>query len=69
MSRRKVSNFQREGFPSYEEIDEEGQAKPCVYGVPWVNVDTLRTIARHGDVRTGPKGEPVAADSPMIRKR
>ena len=28
MSRRMVTNFQRPGFPSYEEIEEEGQAKP-----------------------------------------
>lgn len=63
MARRMVSNFRRAGFPSYEEIDEEGQAKPCVYGVPWVNEDTLRTIAKRGGRRTGPKGEPVSEDA------
>ncbi len=62
MARRMVTNFQRPFFPSYEEIDEEGQAKPCVYGVPWVNDDTLRTLAKHGGTRTGPKGEPLPAD-------
>ena len=59
MSRRMVTNFQRPGFPSYEEIEEEGQAKPCVYGVHWVNPDTLKTLAKHGGQPTGPKGEPI----------
>ena len=59
MGRRFVTNFSREGFPSHEAIDEEGQAKPCVYGTAWVNVDTLATSRRLGGRRTGPKGEPV----------
>ncbi len=59
MAKRKVSNFSREGFPSYEEVDEEGQAKNAVYGVSWVNPDTLKTMHRHGGKATGPKGEPV----------
>ena len=58
MARRMVTNFYRVGFPSYELIDEEGQAKPSVYGIPWVNEDTLKTLAKHGMRRTGPKGEP-----------
>ena len=57
MARRMVTHFSRAGFPSYENIDEEGQAKPAVYGVPWVNPDTLATLRRHGGKRTGPKGE------------
>jgi hypothetical protein len=57
-----VTNFHRAGFPSYEEIDEDGQAKPCVFGVHWVNSDTLRTMAKHGGKPTGPKGE--ALDDP-----
>ena len=57
MAKRMVSHFSRAGFPSYEKVDEDGQAKPCVYGVPWVNPDTLATIAKHGGHRTGPKGE------------
>jgi len=57
MAKRMVSHFSRAGFPSYEKVDEDGQAKPCVYGVPWVNPDTLETIAKHGGRRTGPKGE------------
>lgn len=59
MSKRMVSNFSRGGFPSYEEIDEEGQAKPCVYGIAWVNPDTLKTSRKRGGKPTGPKGEPI----------
>jgi hypothetical protein len=62
MAKRMVSHFSRAGFPSYEEVDEDGQAKPCVYGVPWVNLDTLATITKHGGQRTGPKGEPWKQD-------
>jgi hypothetical protein len=57
MAKRMVTNFSRAGFPSYEQIDEDGQAKPCVYGVPWVNPDTIATINKRGGRRTGPKGE------------
>jgi len=61
MSKRMVTNFARAGFPSYEEVDEEGQAKPAIAGVRWVNPDTLRTLPKqkHGSRRTGPKGEPL----------
>ena len=69
MSKRMVTNFGREGFPSYECIDEEGQAKPAIYGVPWVNPDTLETIAKHGGKRTGPKGEPLEGESLELRDR
>jgi hypothetical protein len=57
MAKRMVTNFSREGFPSYESIDEDGQAKPCVFGHPWVNPDTLATLEKHGSRRSGPKGE------------
>jgi hypothetical protein len=67
MSKRMVTNFSRAGFPSYEQIDEEGQAKPCVYGVPWVNPDTVETIRRHGGRRTDPKGNPLPPPSPEPR--
>lgn len=62
MAKRMVSHFSRAGFPSYEKVDEDGQAKPCVYGVPWVNPDTLATITKHGGRRTDPKGEPLTLD-------
>lgn len=55
MSKRMVTNFSRPGFPSYEEVEEEGQAKPCVLGVAWVNTDTLATIRKHGGRRPGRK--------------
>lgn len=67
MGKRIVSNFSRPAFPSTEAIDEDGQAKPCVYGVPWVNPDTLATIAKHGGRRTGPQGEPLAGDALVQR--
>lgn len=67
MAKRMVTNFTRAGFPSYEQIDEEGQAKPCVYGVPWVNPDTIATIRRHGARRTDPKGKPISEPSPDPR--
>ncbi|HVN86999.1 MAG TPA: hypothetical protein VMW17_19385 [Candidatus Binatia bacterium] len=67
MAKRMVTNFARAGFPSYEQIDEEGQAKPCVYGVPWVNPDTIATIRRHGGTRTDAKGHPLPEPSPEPR--
>jgi hypothetical protein len=62
MGKRMATNFSRAGFPSHEAIDEDGQAKPCVYGVPWVNPDTLATLGTRPAVRTGPKGEPIEGD-------
>jgi len=59
MGKRFVTNFSRAGFPSHELIDEEGQAKPSVYGTAWVHLDTLAAGRRHGGKPTGPKGEPV----------
>ena len=67
MAKRMVTNFSRAGFPSYERIDEDGQAKPCVFGHPWVNPDTLSTSRKHGGGRTGPKGEPVTGDALVKR--
>ena len=40
-------------------VDEEGQAKPCAMGVHWVNVDTLKTLAKRRIPRTDPKGRPL----------
>jgi hypothetical protein len=69
MGKRMVTNFSRAGFPSYEEIDEDGQAKPCVFGHPWVNPDTLATSRKHGSKRSGPKGEPIEGKAPVERAR
>lgn len=68
MAKRMVSSFSRQGYPSHQTIDDDGQAKPCVFGVPWVNPDTLRTIKRHAGKRTGPKGEPFEGVAPADRK-
>ncbi len=68
MAKRFVTNFARTGYPNFQTIEEEGQAKPCVFGVPWVNPDTLRTISRHGGKRTGPKGEAFSGVAPADRK-
>jgi hypothetical protein len=67
MGKRLVTNFSRAGFPSQEAIDEDGQAKPCVYGVPWVNPDTLATLQKRGGQRTGPKGEPLDGEALVKR--
>jgi hypothetical protein len=58
MALRKVTFFDSQG-PAVEPVDEEGQAKPCVFGVRWVNPDTFETIRVRGGKRTGPKGEPL----------
>jgi hypothetical protein len=67
MGKRIVSNFSNPSFPSSEPIDEDGQAKPCVYGVRWVNPDTLATLEKHGGHRTGPHGEPIEGDALVHR--
>jgi len=56
MALRKVTLFDKEGT-TLEPVDEEGQAKPCVLGIRWVNTDTFETIRVRGGKRTGPKGE------------
>ena len=56
MALRKVTFFDHKGAAA-EPVDEEGQAKPCVFGVRWVNPDTFETIRLRGGQRTGPKGE------------
>ena len=59
MGKRRMINFAKAGFPHYEEVEEEGMAKPCAMGIPWVNIDTLKTLDRRHIRRTGPKGEPL----------
>src|SRR5258708_791684 len=51
---RKVTLFDKEGT-AVEPTDEEGQAKPAVMGVRWVNPDTYETILVRGGKRTGPR--------------
>jgi hypothetical protein len=59
MGKRMVIDFAKVGFPQYHEEEEEGMAKPCARGIPWVNTDTLRTLGRRRICKTGPKGEPL----------
>ncbi len=57
MGKRMMVNFSKVGFPQYEEVEEEGMAKPCAMGLPWVNLDTVKTLELRQISRTGPKGE------------
>ncbi len=61
MGKRMMVDFGKEGFPQYEEVEEEGMAKPCAMGLPWVNPDTVRTLELRRVGRTGPKGEALEA--------
>lgn len=66
MGKRMMVNFGKAGFPHYEEVEEEGMAKPCAMGLPWVNPDTVRTLELRQVRRTGPKGETLAtAETPQ----
>ena len=66
MGKRMMVNFGKEGFPQYEEVEEEGMAKPCAMGLPWVNPDTVRTLELRRVRQTGPKGEALeAAEAPQ----
>lgn len=56
MALRKVTLFDKNGT-TLVPVDEEGQAKPAVLGVRWVNDDTFETIRVRGGKRTGPKNE------------
>jgi hypothetical protein len=71
MALRKVTLFDHNG-PTLVPVDEDGQAKPAVLGVRWVNPDTLETIYLRGGKRTNPKGEtlkeiPPTLDLPQVR--
>jgi hypothetical protein len=63
MALRKVTFFDHDG-PALEPVDEEGQAKPAVFGVRWVNPDTFETIRVRGGHRTDPKGNAIAEVKP-----
>jgi len=52
-------HFQKGGFPAYEQVDEEGMPQPCALGQPWVNPDTLQTLAKVRVPRTDPWGRPL----------
>src|SRR5712672_2534057 len=65
MTLRKVTLFDKEGT-TLVPVDEDGQAKPAVLGVRWVNPDTFETIRVRGGHRTGPKNE-ILAEVPPTR--
>ena len=68
MGKRQMINFAKPGYPQYEEVEEEGMAKPCAMGIPWVNVDTLSTLARRHIRPTGPKGESLPENRTRTKK-
>jgi hypothetical protein len=63
MALRKVTFFDHPGR-TVESVEEDGQAKPCVFGVRWVNPDTFETIRARGGQRTGPSGEVIKEIKP-----
>ena len=65
MSLRKVTLFDHSGT-TLKPVDEEGQAKPAVLGVRWVNPDTLETIYLRGGARTDPKGKVIQEIAPTV---
>jgi hypothetical protein len=67
MALRKVTVFDQHG-PALEPVDEEGQAKPAVLGVRWVNPDTLETIYLRGGKRTDPKGQVLKEIAPTLER-
>ena len=65
MALRKVTYFDKAGIAAVP-VDEEGQAKPCVLGVRWVNPDTFETIRVRGGTRTGPHNEIIRKIDPTL---
>jgi hypothetical protein len=65
MGLRKVTYFDKEGA-ALVPVEEDGQAKPAVMGVRWVNPDTFETIRVVGGKRTGPKGEVLMEVPPTL---
>jgi hypothetical protein len=59
VAERMLLHFRRGRFPAFDEVDEEGMPQPCALGVPWVNDDTRRTLAKLDIRRTDPWGRPL----------
>jgi hypothetical protein len=55
-------DFQKEGFPAYDEVEEDGIPQPCALGVPWVNPDTQQTLEKLDIPRTDPWGRPLPGE-------
>src|SRR5277367_3584371 len=68
MALRKVTMFDKEGT-TLVPTEEDGQAKPAVMGVRWVNPDTFETIRVVGGKRTGPKNEVLMEVQPKLDSR
>lgn len=65
MGLRKVTLFDKEGT-TLVPVDEDGQAKPAVMGVRWVNPVTFETIRVRGGKRTGPRNEVLMEVPPTL---
>lgn len=52
-------HYQRGGYPAYEQVEEDGMPQPCALGIPWVNEDTQKTLAKLRIPRTDPWGRPL----------
>jgi hypothetical protein len=65
MGLRKVTFFDKEGT-TLVLVDDDGQAKPAVMGVRWVNPETFETIRVRGGQRTGPKNEVLMEIAPTL---
>lgn len=65
MSLRKVTFFDKPG-PAEVPVDQDGQAKPCVFGVRFVNHDTFETIRIRGGNRTGRHNEVLQKIPPTL---
>jgi len=61
VAKRMLLHYQKGGFPSYECVEEQGMPQPCALGIPWVNADTQKTLARLHIPRTDPWGRPLPA--------
>jgi len=55
-------HFQGGGYPAYEKADEQGMPQPCALGLPWVNADTQRTLAKLHIPRTDPWGRVISSE-------
>ena len=65
MALRKVTHFDSKDI-ALKPQDEEGQAKPAVLGVRWLNSDTFETIRVRGGKRTGPHSEVLQEIEPTL---
>ena len=67
VAKRMLLHFDRGAYPAYERADEQGMPQPCVLGIPWVNDDTLRTLAKLRIPRTDPWGRPLPVPAPRTK--